>query len=149
MSARSNISNVTRRQVVGMLSGAGASVLMPKTVLAQSNELGLGIIIIVASWCSVCHQAAPILKVFEEQNGIPVLMASMDGRPVSPYLTAEDARLHPVASKFQTVPTTLLYSAAANDVVGQIQGFRSARGYITQLKQMVLSAIELGGNNNV
>ncbi|WP_299775743.1 conjugal transfer protein TraF [uncultured Tateyamaria sp.] len=118
------------------LSGFGLPV-------AAEEGQGVGIILVGASWCTFCKSAAPVLAAMVEPVGIPVLVASQDARPIPPFPTATDASKHPIASKILTLPTTLIYSQAKDEVTAEIVGYRNARHYAQRVQAAVLSAREV------
>ena len=106
------------------------SVFGPSCGLAAPPGLeDVAVIFVGASWCPHCKQAAPVLAAVLQPVGIPVLVASHDGRPILPFATVADAREHPIASEIKRLPTTLIYSRAADGIVAQIEGYGGARRY--------------------
>ena len=106
-----------------------------------STEFGVGVILIGASWCSVCKSAAPVLAAMAEPAGIPVLVASHDGRPIAPFPTIVDATTHPIAASITQWPTTLIYSQRKGSVTGQIVGYKNARHYAQSITIAVKAAM--------
>ena len=99
-----------------------------------------GIIFVGASWCPVCKQAAPMLNVFAQRHGIPVIVASHDGRPIEPFATFVDGRTHPIAGPVRAFPTTFVYSAITDDVVGGFEGYRNPQWFLGQLLDLTRQA---------
>lgn len=118
-----------RRFVLGGLT-IGAS-----PALASPDRIGL--IFVAASWCPVCKQAAPVLALFSEQSGIPVLVASQDNRPIPPFADAVPARDHPVAKSILHVPTILVFDGGRDEITSQIIGYRNPRSYLARLVKAV------------
>jgi len=119
--------NLTRRSfMVGTIAA-----LATTPTLASSAKAGF--ILVGASWCPVCHRAAPILKMVAEQLGVPVLVASGDNRPISPFATFVDASTHELARSVKMYPTTLLFSTETQGLVGMIEGYKEPKRYIAQL----------------
>jgi thiol-disulfide isomerase/thioredoxin len=108
-------------------------------VIAQTQRTG--IILIGASWCSVCKKAAPMLARYAELRGLPVLVASADLRPIAPFPGFVDPRGHPLAQGVERFPTTLVYSAGdtanSSGVIGAFEGYGSPQNFITQLDALV------------
>ncbi len=119
--------NLTRRTFI---AGAVAT-LVGGPALANTNKTGF--ILVGASWCPVCHRAAPILQMVALQLGVPVLVASGDNRPISPFETFVDARTHDLAKGVNVYPTTLLFSTETQGLVGMIEGYKDPKRYIAQL----------------
>lgn len=119
--------NMTRR---GFIMGT-VTALVATPALATAPKAGF--ILVGASWCPVCHRAAPILKMVAEQLGVPVLVASGDNRPISPFETFVDAREHELARVIEKYPTTLLFSTQTQGLVGMIEGYREPKRYIALL----------------
>lgn len=119
--------NLTRRSfIVGTLAA-----MFGAPAFATSDKTGF--IFVGASWCPICHRAAPVLKRVSEQLEVPVLVASGDNRPISPFETFVDAREHELAKVIEKYPTTLLFSAQTQGLVGMIEGYKDPKRYIAQL----------------
>lgn len=129
-----------RGLLLGGLSAAFAPVLAPPSLLAQGADPGVAVIFIGASWCAFCKSAAPVLAAIVQPAGIPVLVASHDGRPIPPFPDVTDARTHPIASQITEFPTTLIYSQAAGDITARIAGYRNARHYAQLVRAAILAA---------
>lgn len=122
----SKISLNRRAFVVG-----GLASLLSGPVFAQTNKTGF--IFVGASWCPICHRAAPFLDGVAQRLGVPVLVASADNKPISPFPNFVDASEHPIARQVTNYPTTLLYSSETQGLVGKIVGYRDPKRYIAQL----------------
>ncbi|RYG89907.1 thioredoxin [Loktanella sp. IMCC34160] len=101
---------------------------------------GVGIIMVGASWCPVCKQAAPILALFAEQRGLPVLVATEDARPIPPFPAFVPAMGHPVAATVTAYPTTFVYSGVAGGIVGGFEGYGDPARYIGRLTALIEQA---------
>lgn len=127
------------RRVLLKLAGSAAVSLMGSAVNAQTQRTG--IILIGASWCSVCKKAAPMLALYAEVRGLPVLVASADLRPIAPFPAFVDPRGHPLAQGVARFPTTLVYAAGddatPSGIVGTFEGYGSPQNFITQLDTLV------------
>lgn len=134
---------VHRRRVLALGGGAAAAVITSSIPARASRYESVGVIFVGASWCPYCKQAAPVLAALLEPAGIPVLVASHDARPILPFERAEDARTHPVASRIDRLPTTLIYSRVADDVIAQIEGYRGARLYAARVASAIDQAAQL------
>lgn len=102
-----------------------------------------GLIFVGASWCPVCHQAAPMLAAFSQAHGVPVIVASEDARPIPPFPDVVPAAGHPIAATVEAFPTTFVYSSAADQVVAAILGFNNATWYLGEVRRAVLHAEQL------
>ncbi|WP_372574731.1 conjugal transfer protein TraF [Ruegeria jejuensis] len=123
--------------VASLIAGTAAFAEAPKTEVP-----GIGVILIGASWCSLCHSAAPVLAAIVDGAAIPVLVASQDGRPIAPFPDVVDASEHPVAAAVQQFPTTLIYSHAAGRIVSEIVGYKNARQYAQRVSNAILAAAQ-------
>jgi thiol-disulfide isomerase/thioredoxin len=121
------------------LSSGIAATLLGSTVIAQTQRTG--IILIGASWCSVCKKAAPMLARYAELRGLPVLVASADLRPIAPFPGFVDPRGHPLAQGVERFPTTLVYAAGddanPSGIVGTLEGYGSPHNFISRLDALV------------
>jgi thiol-disulfide isomerase/thioredoxin len=106
--------------------------LAPKELFAAENKIAF--IFVGASWCPVCHQAAPMLALFSRRTGVPVLVASQDGRPIAPFERFVPSAEHPIAMSVKLLPTTLVYSNKTENLIASIEGYRNSRSYFNQLK---------------
>ena len=116
---------------------AGAATLLPLPALAIENT---GVILVGASWCSVCKQAAPILALLSEQGQFPVLVASHDARPIPPFPDVVSSLENPLTSDITTFPVTMVYASAQNAVVGRVDGFRNPKWYMRAVASMINQA---------
>nr|WP_254446855.1 conjugal transfer protein TraF [Ruegeria sp. HKCCD8929] len=122
-----------------LAAGAGSG-------LVAQEAPPVGVILVGAGWCSVCKSAAPVLAALTQPAGVPVLVASKDGRPIPPFLEISDASDHPVAARITTLPTTLVWSKATNTVTAEIVGYRNARHYAQSVSVAVRAAFQLEGS---
>ena len=129
----------TRREI---LTSALAAVALPLGAAnAQTSDLGSTALILVgASWCPVCKQAAPVLALLAERRGLPVLVASADARPIAPFPSFVPLERHPIAGAIERYPTTLVFSSRVQTVVGGFEGYRDPAHYITQLSGLLEQA---------
>lgn len=127
-----------RRRFLQMGGGLCATMLGAEAV-AQTQRTG--IILIGASWCSVCKHAAPMLAQYAETYGLPVLVASADLKPIAPFPAYVDPVGHPLARGIDRFPTTLVFSASAernpSGIVGSFEGYGSAGAYLNRLDRLV------------
>lgn len=126
-----------RRVLTGALALAGFPYSKASAEGAEARQGNAAIILVGASWCPVCKQAAPILALFAETRGLPVLVASADARPIPPFPAFVAAEGHPVAAGVSAYPTTFVFSASDNAVVGGFEGYRDPGHYVTQLAGLV------------
>jgi len=125
--------HLNRREVLV----GGAAMLLPMPALAIENA---GVILVGASWCSVCKQAAPILALLSEQGQFPVLVASHDSRPIPPFSDVVSSLDNPLTSDITTFPVTMVYASAQNAVVGRVDGFRNPKWYMRAVASMINQA---------
>lgn len=140
----------TRRKVLTGISGtllSGLAVCASPVFAAEDGFDDVAVIFVGASWCPHCKQAAPVLAAVLQPVGVPVLVASHDGRPILPFSQVEDARAHPVASEIVLLPTTLVYSRVTDGVVAQIEGYGGARRYATRVSAAVRQAAGLSAHD--
>ena len=109
----------------------------------ELTPLPVGFIFVGASWCPVCKHAAPVLALFAERHQIPVLVASHDGRPIAPFRSVTDARTHPLSQNIATLPTTLVYAQASDQVIAQLVGYRDPTRFARSLARGVEAALEV------
>lgn len=129
---------MNRRHFLSLVS---AGTLLPQPVLSATS--GFGIIFVGASWCPVCKQAAPVLALYAQQSGLPVLVASKDGRPIAPFPEFVESSQHPIAMHYSALPTTLVFSRAAGRPVYAFEGYRDPRWYLLKLARGLRAAQEL------
>ena len=134
------------RRMFLQLSGGVSATLLGQTAVAQTRRTG--IILIGASWCSVCKKAAPMLARYAETYNVPVLVASVDLRPIVPFPAFVDPRGHPLAQGVARFPTTLVFSAGdahnPNGIIGSFEGYGSHQSYIARLDALVRESEGLG-----
>ena len=128
---------LNRRQV---LLGPPA-LLFAGTAMAQVTSTG--IIFAGASWCPVCKKAAPILAALSERHGLPVTVASGDERPIAPFAHAVPLAEHPIADAVTAYPTTFIYNAKRDAVIGSIEGYRDPTWYLAALRSFIRQSEEV------
>ena len=133
---------INRRRLLSILGGS--AILCPGQLLAAGSDLGVGFIFVGAGWCNTCKQAAPILAAFSASRGVPVLVATEDGRPIEPFPPVVAAAGHPLAGAIRTYPTTLVYAAAMEGLVGGFEGYGSATRYASNLSSLLHQAGSVG-----
>lgn len=121
---------------------ASVAVCAPKVA---AEELGAGIIFVGASWCPVCHKAAPLLKAISDQLNVPVLVASGDAKPIAPFSEFVPAAGHPLAAEVREYPTVLIYSAAEQKIVATVVGYRRPQWFMQQVTNGLRLAASAGG----
>ena len=84
-----------------------------------------------------------MLAAFSQAHGVPVLVASADGRLIPPFASMVPASGHPIAQQVQAYPTTLVFSNKANELVSSIVGFRNPTWYLSQVRSGVILSEEL------
>lgn len=122
----------TRREI---LTTALTSVCLPfGSASAQTADLGnTALILVGASWCPVCKQAAPILALLAERRGLPVLVATADARPIAPFPSFVPLAGHPIAGAIERFPTTLVFSSVSQSLVGAFEGYRDPAHYVSRI----------------
>ena len=115
---------------------AGLATLVSAPTLVSASEK-TAVIFVGASWCHVCKNAAPYLALYAQNHGLPVLVASADARPITPFPSFSDASKHPVASKIRVYPTTLIYSSELKGIIGSFEGFKDPAWYVGQLQRLI------------
>ena len=128
-----------RRQILLGLPG----LILAGPAAARTPETG--IILAGASWCPACKQAAPILAAFAERDGLPVLVASADERPIPPFPEIVPLNHHPMGETVSVYPTTLIYSAARDAVIGSVEGYRNSTWYLSAITTFVRQSEEISG----
>lgn len=121
---------------------------LPALALARSAAArtpATGIILAGASWCPACKQAAPILAVFAERHGLPVIVASADERPIPPFPEIVPLNHHPMGESVSVYPTTLIYNAARDAVIGSVEGYRNSTWYLSAITTFVRQSEEISG----
>lgn len=101
-----------------------------------------GLILVGVSWCVFCQAAAAALQAAAGPAGLPLLVASQDGRPVAPIPDCVDARGHPLTDGAGRVPLLLVVDMATEQVAARIEGFRNPRAYLTRLQATLLALRE-------
>ncbi|WP_140846644.1 conjugal transfer protein TraF [Paracoccus sp. FO-3] len=101
-----------------------------------------GLILVGVSCCVFCQGAASVLQAAAEPVGLPLLVASQDGRPIAPIPDCADARGHPQADGAGRVPLLLIVDMATQQVVASIEGYRNPRAYLTRLRATLLALRE-------
>lgn len=104
-----------------------------------------GIIFAGASWCPVCKQAAPILAAFAERHGLPVIVASADDRPIPPFPEIVPLNHHPMGESVSVYPTTLIYNATHDALIGQVEGYRNPTWYLGAITSLIRQSEEMSG----
>ena len=118
---------------------------LPIAGSAKAQDPATGVIFAGASWCPVCKQAAPILAAFSAGHGLPVIVASADARPIPPFETLVPLGGHRLESAVSVYPTTLVYSAKRDDVIGRIEGYRNPTWYLGRLAKFLRLSEEMSG----
>lgn len=127
------------------LIGGATSLTLPSLAYAQDGPDDVALILVGASWCAVCKQAAPMLAVFADRFQLPVLVASADEKPIAPFERFVPAAGHAIAASVNRFPTTMIYSGQADQLVYAVEGYRNATWYLGQLRAGVVQA---GGKRN-
>lgn len=125
-----------------LILGAAAA-LAPLPAVADPSA-PVGLILVGASWCPFCKGAAQALHAAAGPAGLPVLVASHDGRPIPPFEEFVDARGHPLAAGVRQWPTLLFVHLPSQRVFATIEGFRNARAYLGQVRATLTAAREAG-----
>lgn len=129
------LTTYSRRCFLSSMIGAPASLALGRAVSASNAELAF--IFIGASWCPVCHHAAPVLAQIAEHLDMEVLAVSLDAKPISPFLDVIDGATHPLASNGTPIPRTLLWSARETTLIGHVTGFKSRTAYARGVKDLL------------
>lgn len=112
---------------------------------ALARRPATGIIFAGASWCPACKQAAPILAAFAERHGLPVIVASADARPIPPFPDIVPLHHHPMGDTVTVYPTTLIYNATQDALIGKVEGYRNATWYLGAITSLVRQSEEMSG----
>lgn len=134
-----------RRAFIGAAAGLIGGV--PSPLLAEfyaPKRRDIGFIFIGASWCPYCHKAAPYLHRLAANDGIPVLVVSIDGRPIPPFTEFVHDPDHPLVGDSPRLPTTMLWDAQTDAVIGKFDGFKKASRYVSNLKRLVTLSVNQG-----
>ena len=133
---------MNRRTFVSGALAVGITGEAAQAVSPSSSAIGL--ILVGASWCPFCKSASRTLYAGTRTVGVPVLVASNDGKKIPPFEDFVDAREHPLAAKIQSLPTLLFVHIPSQQVIAQIEGFRNPRQYLTDIRNLLVKAQEAG-----
>lgn len=122
-------SKVTRRAV---LAGLSATLILPARNAAASNTR-LGLIFVAQSTCPYCRSLAPVLSQVGDTGQADVMLASMDRRPLPPFVRFEDGITHPLTQGFKTVPQVLVYNGRLDQITHVVGGVRTMRRFVLRL----------------
>ena len=117
--------------------------LMFLSTSALASPARLGLIFVAQSSCPYCQALSPILKRLEDEAGIEVLVASMDQRPLAPFVGFEDGTQHPLTSHFRDVPHVMVFSANVGEVTHVVSGLRNMRHFALRLSRALREASAL------
>ena len=115
----------------------------PAALGAQEHPR-IGLIFVGASWCAVCHAAASILAPTAEKSGLDILVASQDGKAITPWPNFVDARGNPLTAGVKSIPTLLFVDLAQGRVISQFEGFPGAPQYLGMIRNTLRKAVEAG-----
>jgi len=125
--------------------GLATSALSGQTLSAEEYQKpNIGLIFIGSSWCIYCKAAAQTLNAAAEPVGLPILVASQDGKPIPPFNDFVLAEGHPLAANVVKIPTLLFVHIPTQTIFGKLEGFKNARQYLTKVKQTLLAGKEAG-----
>lgn len=133
--------------MIGLVLGAPARAGADAGEDAPRPEWRIGVILVGASWCSYSQAAAQTLAAAARPVGLPVLVASADGRAIGPYSRVEDARGHPLAAEVTVFPTVFFVDLESQQVVDRIEGFRNPRAFLGRLRAIVAGGEADGAQN--
>lgn len=128
--------HLNRRQIL-----VGFSALFTANT-GKARVTSTGIIFAGASWCPVCKKAAPILAAISERFEVPVVVASADERPIPPFAGVVPLFGHPIAKTVSAYPTTFIYNANQDAVIGSIEGYRDPTWYLAALRSFIRQSEE-------
>jgi len=106
--------------------------LLAPVAIADTGP-GLGLIFVGAGSCPYCPIIAPVLAQLSDAADIPVLLASMDGQGIYPFMDFKDGRTHPLTMGFTDIPHVLIWNARRNEVTHKVSGFRNPRHFFQLL----------------
>ena len=135
---------LNRRFFLASGASLASTLLRPSYCIAASSSVPLGFIFVGTRTCPLCKNAAPVIALFCERMEIECLYATPDEAPMMPFREYVEARGHPLMASVKYYPTTLLYSKKAEEVIAQVEGFKSAQFYVDQLVTLIEFAAELG-----
>lgn len=127
--------NYNRRTLITSFIGCAATASLASKSTASTNDLAF--VFIGASWCSVCHRAAPVLFEIVEYLDIHVMAVSLDAKPIAPFIDIIDGTNHPLAANGKPIPRTMLWSSVDNSILGQVDGFKSRSAYMRGVKDLL------------
>lgn len=122
-----------------ILRGLSVSVLaMPLS--AQDQAEAIGIIMVGASWCPYCKDAAVQLHRAAYEWNWPVLIASLDDQPIPPFADYIPSHGHPLTRDVRHLPTTLVVVPARNEILAAFEGFSGPGPFLAQIATAIESA---------
>lgn len=110
---------------------------------AQEVPPRVAAIFVGASWCPSCAQVAPLLARLPQDARVPVLVASLDNRPIAPFGEFIDARGHPIAQRITRIPTVLIYNHALDNITHAVTEYRAPRHFVRLLATALQQAAAL------
>lgn len=136
----------TRRAVLASLLAVSATPVLSASEPSEPKDptSGLGVILVGASWCPWCHGAAQQLHIASMQWGWPVLIASLDHKPIPPFEGFIEASGHPLTHGINRLPTTLIVAPSADQVVAAFEGYRGPVPYLSRIAN-VFEDVEVSG----
>lgn len=125
----------SRRTLLAGLAVLSASPVLSASVAWANHDPSsrLGIILVGASWCPWCHGAADQLHVATLQWGWPVLIASLDNKPIPPFDAFIEASDHPLTVGINRLPTTLIVEPTSDHIVSGFEGYKGAVSYLSRI----------------
>jgi len=121
---------LNRRRFAGLCAASVACASGAPAVAAQGKT---GVIMVGASWCPYCKSAAEQLYVATLQWGWPVLIASMDNRPIAPFEHFVPSMDHPLTKDVVRLPTTLIVAPQQDQIIAAFEGFDGPLKFLGQL----------------
>lgn len=134
--------NLTRRSFIALTLPL-LPIVQPGRAFAALHPR-IALIFVGASWCPVCHAAAAVLAPASDRSDLDVLVASQDGKPISPWPDFVDARGHPLTADVKALPTLLFVDLASSEIIARIEGFGTPGSYLTRVRATLKAAVEAG-----
>lgn len=136
------VSTFSRRRVLQL--GLGLTSLAYAECCFAGPHPRIALIFVGASWCPVCHAAAAVLAPAAERSDLDILVASHDGKPITPWPEFVDARGHSLTAGVKALPTLLFVDLADAEIIARIEGFEGPGPYLSRVRATLKAAVEAG-----
>lgn len=138
-----------RRKAIAFLSAlpiAFSTSAYPAKASTAEPLQSLGIIMVGASWCPFCKGAAVQLYRAASEWGWPVLIASLDNRPIPPFTEFIPSQGHPLTRDVLRLPTTLIVAPDQDQIIAAFEGYSGPMPFLSRIAT-ALSGAEEGFQN--